>query len=131
MITNYLKSSFRGIIRHKLFSSINIIGFAVSMSIGLLLISILSDVSSYDRFHEKRDKIYRVISGRTEQNDNTIHFATTSVLAGKMIREILPGIEDLAIVGYGFGGDFGYEDKSIPINGGLWAEQSFFNIFSF
>jgi putative ABC transport system permease protein len=131
LITNYYKSSVRGIIRHKLFSSINIIGFAASMSIGLLLISILSDVSSYDSFHKNRGRIYRITSYRTEQNDNTIHFATTSVYAGKMIRKNFPGIEDLAIVGYEFGGDFGYEDKSIPVYGGLWADQSFFNIFSF
>ena len=101
------------------------------MSIGLLLISILRDVSSYDRFHLKRDKIYRVISIGSEQNDNIIRFATTSVLAGKKIRENIPGIEDLVIVQYGFGGDLSYENKSIPINEGLWAEQSFFNVFSF
>jgi ABC-type antimicrobial peptide transport system permease subunit len=101
------------------------------MSIGLLLISILTDVSSYDNFHKKGDRIYRITSYRTEQNDNTIHFATTSVFAGKMIKNNFPGIEDLSIVGYEFGGDFGYEDKSIPVHGGLWADQSFFNIFSF
>src|SRR3954470_11375606 len=41
MIGSYIKTSRRNIVRNKLFSSINIIGLAVSMSVGLLMISIL------------------------------------------------------------------------------------------
>ena len=53
MIGSYVKTSSRSIVRNKLFSTINIVGLAVSMSVGLLLIGLLSDMFSYDRFHEK------------------------------------------------------------------------------
>src|SRR5258705_358008 len=53
MLGSYIKTSGRNIVRNKLFSSINIIGLAVSMSVGLLMISMLSDLYSYDDFHEK------------------------------------------------------------------------------
>src|SRR6185436_9903975 len=62
MIGSYVKTSGRSILRNKLFSTINIVGLAVSMSVGLLLIGLLSDMTSYDRFHEKGDRIYRVVS---------------------------------------------------------------------
>lgn len=101
------------------------------MSIGLLLISILYDVSSYDTFHDKRGKIHRVISKRTEQNNIVVNLATTSIRAGKMIRETMPEVEDLVIVRHGFGGDLGIDGNTIPIFDGLWTEQSFLNIFSF
>src|SRR5262245_10052506 len=62
MIGSYLKTSGRNIVRNKLFSSINIIGLAVSMSVGLFLIALLSDMVSYDRFNNNYNNIYRVIS---------------------------------------------------------------------
>ncbi len=56
MIISYLKLSTRIILRNKLFSSINILGLGVSMSVGLLLIGLLSDMNSYDKFHENHDR---------------------------------------------------------------------------
>src|SRR5688572_574331 len=57
MIGSYIKTSTRIILRNRLFSSINIIGLAISMSVGLLLISLLSDMNSYDKFHKNHDRI--------------------------------------------------------------------------
>src|SRR5882762_9252972 len=62
MIGSYIKTSGRNIVRNKLFSTINIAGLAISMSVGLLMIAFLSDLFSYDRFHEKGNRIYRVTS---------------------------------------------------------------------
>ena len=62
MIRSYVKTSGRSIIRHKLFSFINIAGLAISMCVGLLVISFLSDLYSYDDFQEKKDRIYRVVT---------------------------------------------------------------------
>ncbi len=53
MIGSYIKTSARNISRNKLFSAINIVGLAVSMSVGLLLIAFVHDLMSYDRFNEK------------------------------------------------------------------------------
>ncbi len=131
MVLSFLKSSFRNIVSHRLFSIINIIGFAVSMSIGLLLIAILFDAHDYDSFHEKKDQIYRVISTSTDSYKNVVHLATTSVKAAKRISETIPYVENVGIVRNGFGGDFEVGDKSIQISNGLWVEQSFLNIFSF
>jgi putative ABC transport system permease protein len=48
MLASYIKTSGRVIRRNKLFSVINIVGLAVSMSVGLLVIAVVSDLSSYD-----------------------------------------------------------------------------------
>src|SRR5688572_9649098 len=47
---NYFKTSFRNIARNILFSSINITGLAVSMCVGLLLISLMAELKSSDSF---------------------------------------------------------------------------------
>ena len=71
--------------RNKLFSSINIIGLAISMSVGLLLIAFVLDLRSYDRFNKNGDRIYRITSVMTFNRDRG-KFATTSIKTGNLIR---------------------------------------------
>jgi ABC-type antimicrobial peptide transport system permease subunit len=125
MIGSYIKTSGRSIVRHKLFSAINIAGLAISMSVGLVVIVFISDLMSYDRFHEKRDRIYRVIT-----SNGSMVCASTSVVAGKKIDETLSGIEALTLLRRGFGGDVTAGQTTLPISG-LWADASFFKVFTF
>jgi len=131
MLSSYIKTSGRNILRNKLFSSINIAGLAVSISVGLLMIGMLYDSLSYDRFHEKHDRIYRVISSYQYrgQKDSDL-FATTSWRAAKLIKESVSGPEDVAIIRRDFSGDFTVADKTIPLEG-ITANSSFFNVFTF
>jgi putative ABC transport system permease protein len=131
MIGSYIKTSGRNIVRNKLFSFINIFGLAISMSVGLLLIGLLSDMYSYDQFHENKKRIYRVISnyeylGKADAN----YFASTSLKAGKLIQESIPGIEQTAVMRRGLHGDVKQAETVIPLEG-LWANNSFFNVFTF
>jgi putative ABC transport system permease protein len=128
MIGSYMRTSTRNVMRNKLFSAINIIGLAISMSVGLLMIAFVCDLLSYDRFHENGDRIYRVISWR-DKNHEEKQVATTSVKAAQLIRENVSGIETSASIHFGFDRDARVGDKIIPING-LWAEPSVFDIFT-
>lgn len=130
MIRSYIKTSARNITRNKLFSSINIVGLAISMSVGLLMIAFVSDLLSYDRFHEKGNRIYRVSTDKHDADGNISKLASTSVKAGKRIRDDLTGIENTVILRYGFGGDARQNETVVPITG-LWAEEYFFDVFSF
>lgn len=130
MIGNYIKTSRRLIFRNKLFSSLNIVGLAISMSTGLLMVALLSDLFSYDRFHEKGDRIYRVITTRQHGGGSPREYASTSFIAGKKIQETIPGIETLTTLEGSFHED-AYRDNSVVPLQGLWADGSFFNVFSF
>ena len=60
MISYYIKIALRNLTRNKLFSSINIFGLAVGLT-GFILITLWVRYElSYDRFHENREKIYRI-----------------------------------------------------------------------
>lgn len=131
MIGSYVKTSGRNLVRNKLFSFINIFGLAVSMSVGLVLIGVLSDILSYDKFHENHNRIHRVISRYEYLGEKGSNFvATTSAKAGRLIKEQFAGVEDVAIVRNDFQGDFQVREKTLPLNG-LWATPSFFQVFSF
>lgn len=106
MLSSYVKTSGHNMLRTKLFSTINVVGLAVSMSVGLLMIGLLSDMISYDRFHEKGDRIYRVISQYQYLNQIDENFyASTSPAVGREVKENVPGIEAAALLYGGFSGD--------------------------
>ncbi len=130
MIGSYLKTSGRNLIRNKLFSSINITGLAISMSVGLLLIAFMLDLQSYDRFHKNWERIYRITNITTSNGEENSKYASTSIKAGRLIREKVSGIEEVAIMRNDFSQDAKVGDHILPIKG-FWAEPSFFRIFTF
>lgn len=129
MIGSYLKTSVRNVSRNKLFSTINILGLAVSMSVGLLLIAFTHDLLSYDRFNEKGSRIYRITSHAKFKGGHHEDFATSAVKAGELIRENVSGLESVAILRGGFSGDASISGNVIPFTG-MYAEPSMLSIFT-
>lgn len=62
LFRNYLTIAWRNIIRHKWASMINVFGLAVGMTASIMLYIYISYETSFDRFHEHGDKVYRIIS---------------------------------------------------------------------
>lgn len=130
MIGSYIRTSRRSLVRNKLFSFINIIGLAVSMSVGLLVIAFLADLYAYDDFQEKKDRTYRIITHQQATGQNGIDVASTSIKVGRKLRETIPGVEDFTIMRNGFSGDARIGQNAFPLEA-LWADQSFFKVFTF
>ena len=73
MFRNYLIVAVRNLLRHRVYSAINILGLAVGMACCILILLFVLDEVSYDRFHEKADRIYRVLwDARYGDNEWTI-----------------------------------------------------------
>nr|WP_295922390.1 ABC transporter permease [uncultured Dyadobacter sp.] len=130
MIGSYVKTSGRNLLRNKLFSSINIVGLAISMSVGLLLIAFLLDLRSYDRFHKHGERIYRITNILTSHREQGTKYSSTSIKTGKLIREKVTGIEEVAIMRNDFSEDAKVGDNTLPVKG-FWAEPSLFRVFTF
>ncbi|HTE27667.1 ABC transporter permease [Flavitalea sp.] len=60
MFKNYLKAGFRSLRKHKIFTIINIVGLSLSVAFCLLLYFHIRHEQSYDIFHEKKDRLYRL-----------------------------------------------------------------------
>lgn len=129
LFKNYFKTSVRSLARNKLFSFINIIGLAVAMSVGLLVITMIVESRGFDTFHEKGDHIYRVINTRTDGRGDEFKMATTSHFISQKLDDV-EGYEHKTTLYAGFGGDADTGDKQLIITG-LWASKDFFNVFSF
>src|SRR5690348_6258464 len=62
MFRNYLKLAFRNLSRQKAFSIINITGLAVGLASSLVILLWVQDELSYDKFHSKADRTYRIMA---------------------------------------------------------------------
>ena len=60
MFRNYFVTAIRNINRNRLFSFITIFGLAAGLTCALLISVFIIDEYSYDKFHSKADRIYRV-----------------------------------------------------------------------
>jgi len=62
MFKNYFKSAFRNLIRNRNYTIINIAGLAVGIAVCMMIFIIIQFQTSFDNFHSKKDRIYRVLT---------------------------------------------------------------------
>ncbi len=131
LLQNYLKTSSRNLRHNSLFSLINVVGLAISMSVGLLLVAFISEINTFDTFHKDAERIYRINNSYAYLGEeNNSRYASTSPITGERIRESISGIEHLLILRRNPDRDITYQDKTVPLEF-LWTSDEFFNIFSF
>ncbi len=61
MLKNYLLVALRNLLRDKSYSAINIVGLAIGLACFVLISLSIRDELSYDRFHEKADRIHLIL----------------------------------------------------------------------
>jgi ABC-type antimicrobial peptide transport system permease subunit len=62
MIKNYFKTAFRSLTRNRNYTIINIAGLAVGIAVCMMIFVIIQFQTSFDNFHAKKDRIYRVLT---------------------------------------------------------------------
>jgi putative ABC transport system permease protein len=128
MAKNYATIALRNIRKHKVFSLINILGLAIGISLCLFVISLIFFMYGSDRFHEKKDRIYRVISQTITEHGVHERATAPMPLAGEL--EQITGIESVVRIKKNFGGAALHKDKGFLVSG-LYADKDFFHVFSF
>jgi putative ABC transport system permease protein len=93
MFQNYFKIAWRNLVKNKTFSFINIIGLASGLACFILIALYVADELSYDRFHEKADRIYRINSDIVF-GGNKLHLAVASDPMGATLKKDYPQVEE-------------------------------------
>lgn len=92
MLRNYLVIALRNIIRHKLYSAINIAGLAVGLACAILIILFVRDELSYDSWIPGSDKLYRVeVTFHVPGRPDIVTAQTTMPLTAAM-RDQIPEV---------------------------------------
>ena len=135
MLRNYLVVAFRNLVTHKTFSLINFTGLSLGIAASLLLLQYVSFELSYDKFHAKAPNIYRVVlnsyKGGVFQNTSAISYHKAS----PAIKESFPQVASYCRLHRADGMlnyfDASGQEQSYFERNGLYADSSFFSIFSF
>lgn len=130
MFRNYSIVAFRNLAKNKLFSGINIIGLAISMAVALITIAFVTEINSYDTFHEKGDRIWRVNNERLYDNRDPGNYASSSILAGQRLRDEFPGIEKVVSVYNSLNGDIVNAGQTHFVRG-YFVSSEFLDVFTF
>src|SRR6478735_5258310 len=88
MFKNYFKIAIRNLWRHKAFSFINILGLAVGISACFLIYLYVTFETSYDNFHSKADRIYRVVTDVKTPTETINNIYITTPVAINLKKDI-------------------------------------------
>ncbi len=128
MIRNYLKIAWRNLKRNKGFSAINILGLAIGMASAILILLWIQNEMSYDRFHEKGDRLY-VANNRDKFNGELWAWNSTPKIMAPTLKANYPEVEDAVRMENGTF-LFTVGEKRMNVQGGF-TDPGFFNLFSF
>ena len=87
IISSYFKTAIRTIIKNKAFSLINIFGLAISLAVGLVMLTFINELNQYDKFFDNADRVYRINNKYQYLQEDPSFFASTSVSAGKQVAD--------------------------------------------
>jgi putative ABC transport system permease protein len=127
MLTNYLKVALRTMRRYLAFTCINVFGLAVAMSVCLLVMLMLADQKSYDGFHARKDRLYRILGDANHAKAPSA--ATPFPLAGAL-RTGYAGFDGVTQLTRGVGGEAVYGGKTARLRG-YFADTSFLQLFDY
>ncbi|MFC2082151.1 ABC transporter permease [Bacteroidota bacterium] len=122
MFKNYFKTTVRNLLKHKLNSSINIVGMGVGLAVCFLLLMFIQDELSYDTYHEKAPRVFRLLN-----ND----VMWRSPIEAALLKNNFPEIEEAARLLPRNKRQIQYEDKVFMETKFAFADASLFKIFSF
>jgi putative ABC transport system permease protein len=130
MIKNYFKIAWRNLMRNKIFSVINISGLSIGLACCMLIFLYAKDEVSYDRFHEKKNQLYRITAQvLDDKGHEAFKGVKTGLIHGPSFKQYIPEIEDLVRIEKGtFVVKKGKETFNQDI---LFADDNFFSVFSF
>lgn len=122
MWKSYFKISLRSLWRHRFYTFINITGLSVGVACCLLILLFIKHDLSYDTFYKDHDQIYRVaLNGRG---------LYTPALLGKQFQDDYPQVEAYTRIGGLASVTFVVGENVLNEDGGLFADSTFFNVFS-
>lgn len=135
MLKSMIKMAWRNAIRQKQFTVLNLLGLTIGISTCLMIGLYIHDEMTFDAFHEKGDRIYRVNQPFIWGDWNKM-MATTGPHVAVALREDAPAFEQITrILSLGSqtatAANSGNRSNAFKENRIYAAEENFFEVFTF
>lgn len=133
MFRNYFVIALRNLLRHKLYSTINVFGLAIGIAFCILTFLFIQHELSFDNFHEKADSIYLIHKLEKGTDDPRGIWVATPLQLKDVLLEHFPEIEQVVRVDpdIATGTDVRYGDNIHFGQSGLFVDPAFLEMFSF
>ena len=125
MIKTYFKIGFRALLRNKSYAFINVAGLALGLAACIVIFLVVQNELSYDRFHKKADRTYRVTVHGLDYNPS-VSFAIAPAF-----RNDFPEAEQVSQYYYQQQGLLKVGQERYNEEGYAFADQYFTKIFDF
>ncbi len=129
MIKNILKHSIRNLNRQKGYVFINILGLSIGIACSLLITLFIVHELSYDKFNEKRDRIYQLVLHGKIGGQELLVSSTCSPIGPTMLKEF-PEVEAFNRIHIGGETIIKNQEQSFTEKNFILSDSSFFDIFS-
>ena len=129
MLRNYLIVAYRNLMRHKVYSLINVAGLSIGIAFCILAFLYVRHEWSFDAFHDKADRIYRVYS-KGEVGEGSVAMATTPGPLGPALAEAFPEQMQRVVRIHTRNRTLRYEDRSLRARI-AYVDPGFWDVFTF
>ncbi|MBT1705886.1 ABC transporter permease [Chryseosolibacter indicus] len=133
MIQSYFKIALRSLIRNKGFTAINILGLVLGISFSTMLYTYVRHELSYDSFHQKADRTFRVLTTDNSNPNEVRTFGRTSPPMGPQLMSSFPEVKEMTRL-FRLSGQVIVEIGDAKYNERNWfttSDSNFFDIFDF
>ena len=127
MLRSYLKTALRQIFRQRGYSIINILGLSVGMACFILISLWVRDELSFDRFHTKRDRIFRILN----RMPDGAHVGSPTYALSPVLKDLYAEVEESVRVYPFYTSLVKYRDKSFQEFNFMLTDPGFFRMFTF
>lgn len=132
MLKNYFKIALRTIRRNSVYSIISILGLAIAITGATLLYLYVNNELSYDGFHDKAERVYRVVEIYESSESETRYFGQTAPVLGATLAENFPEVEDMVRLYQPVGHiNLQWKGERISERNWLMADPGIFELFDF
>ena len=129
MLKNFFKTAWRGMVKNKFYSTINILGLTIGMASAILILLWIQNEMSHDRFYQKTDRIY-LANNRDKLNGQMMAWSNTPKPLGLAIRNDYPEVEDIVRIDeYAANLLLTAGEKHFILHG-IFADSGFLKVFS-
>ena len=130
MLRNYITTALRYLLWNPVYAAINVFGLSIGLTCALLILLFIKNEFSYDRFHGKKDHLYRLVFEFTDQEGEVRSPQMTAPVGPDMVKEF-PEIIRAARFTRPENGFFSLDGSTYAVERVTYADSTLFRMFSF
>lgn len=131
MLKNYFKTTIRSFRKNRAFALINLLGLSVGLAASIFILQYAFFELSFDQFHEKSDRIYRVMNERFEGDKLIQRGQITYSAVGPQMEADFPEVVNHLTLSTFSENVFQWNENTVKVPFTILVEPSFYEMFSF